>query len=482
MQSSKQEPTLYDLIKNGINSNDNDGRSPLMIALDNKQFDRANILISLGADLFCKDKKGRIPLDVIRNNGNTKLIISTIQSGISADLLLSPSRITPDFLHQHPELYKIISDKQIDISSLPKATILALQTTSDDAISKLQDFFQNGGDVNTKDINGNTLLMHTCSNNNSQNTLRYLIEQVADINASNNKGETALICASKNNCKDNIKLLLENNAKTDIQDKDGNTALMHAVYNDCYDAVKLLNNYGADATTTNNKGENILIAAVNNNSINSFNYILEELTENNQTKEQHNITDEKNSIEQNSEQHLQPIGKQINIDHQDNDGNSALMHAISKGNIPFARKLIEHNANLTLTNAANEDLLIIAAKQEKKEIMDFVIQNCVDFNEDNDNIPNAKLPTTKHISSPKSQSSSKKITITSKNVSYILEYAQKSNNQTLLNTVNRLTPSSHLSTSTSPTDEQNKTPHQNVAQLNDIRINNLRKRILSRSY
>ena len=90
--------SLHDLLKNGINSVDKQGRSPVIVALDNGLFDRAEAIISIGANIHISDNKGRTPIDMIRESGNTKLIVSLIKRGVSVNSVLSPSKITPEFL------------------------------------------------------------------------------------------------------------------------------------------------------------------------------------------------------------------------------------------------------------------------------------------------------------------------------------------------------------------------------------------------
>ncbi|AZL89591.1 ankyrin repeat protein [Megavirus baoshan] len=104
------------------------------------------------------------------------------------------------------------------------------------------------------------------TNNGYQNISDYLKHEKnhQQINAKNEKGQTALMIASLNlNCWSStktIKLLLQNGADINLQDNKGLTALMFACkylneFNNI-EIIKLLLEYGADLNIQDNKGKN----------------------------------------------------------------------------------------------------------------------------------------------------------------------------------------------------------------------------------
>lgn len=95
------------------------------------------------------------------------------------------------------------------------------------------------GVINNPNRNGQTAL-HLAALNGYARVVQLLVEYGADVNATNNKGETPLMVAVQNSHKESnkqdrpngafnqtIQLLLENGADINAQDKNGKTALMH---------------------------------------------------------------------------------------------------------------------------------------------------------------------------------------------------------------------------------------------------------------
>ena len=82
--------------------------------------------------------------------------------------------------------------------------------------------------IDTRDRYGNTALIEAAQKNNRERA-KLLIESGADINAQNDRGETALIEAAKKHHVDMVKLLVDHQAKLNIQDSRGDTALTRAI-------------------------------------------------------------------------------------------------------------------------------------------------------------------------------------------------------------------------------------------------------------
>ena len=94
--------------------------------------------------------------------------------------------------------------------------------------------------------------------------VRQLIDSGADVNARNDKDQTALHCAAKAGFADIAALLVDSGAAVDAQDGEGATPLALALRSSVKDAsklhavVKTLRNAGADANRTDNKGRSPL--------------------------------------------------------------------------------------------------------------------------------------------------------------------------------------------------------------------------------
>ena len=109
----------------------------------------------------------------------------------------------------------------------------------------------NGGNVNYKDIYGNTAI-HKASSNGRLKIVRLLINRGANINTKTNGGYTALMTATINDHKEIVSLLIENNAYINEKNHYGDTALYFAC---CYghnEIVQLLLRKGANPNVKTN--------------------------------------------------------------------------------------------------------------------------------------------------------------------------------------------------------------------------------------
>jgi len=111
-------------------------------------------------------------------------------------------------------------------------------------IKKVTLLLENGADVNTKDNDGWTPLMHAAEKGHKE-VVELLIEKGADVNIQDEDGWTALMFASQNGHKEVVELLIEKGADVNAKDYFGLTALMFAEGMGHKEIVKLLKSYGA---------------------------------------------------------------------------------------------------------------------------------------------------------------------------------------------------------------------------------------------
>jgi hypothetical protein len=109
-------------------------------------------------------------------------------------------------------------------------------------------------DPNELDNNGNTALWYI---RDRLDILRLLIDNGADLNLQNRKGETILHGAVLSGVKKMVPILLEAGANPNIQDSEGYTALHDSVSNMTPDPdiINLLLEYGANPNIRNDDGE-----------------------------------------------------------------------------------------------------------------------------------------------------------------------------------------------------------------------------------
>ena len=95
--------------------------------------------------------------------------------------------------------------------------------------------------------------------------VKVLLEKGADVNAKNDKDDTALMLLTAKEVTDIeiVKWLLEAGADVNAKNQYGNTALIWATKNGYTEIVELLLEYGADVSIKNNKDEDALDFALN---------------------------------------------------------------------------------------------------------------------------------------------------------------------------------------------------------------------------
>ena len=131
---------------------------------------------------------------------------------------------------------------------------------------EVEDCLQWGADVNETDDNGNTPL-HWAGYNENPEIAIALLDAGADVNATNNVGSTPLLMASSNENPDVAIALLDAGADVNATNNVGSTPLLMASSNENPDVAIALLDAGADVDATNNDGSTPLhwAAAFNEN-------------------------------------------------------------------------------------------------------------------------------------------------------------------------------------------------------------------------
>lgn len=120
-------------------------------------------------------------------------------------------------------------------------------------LTKIRCLINNGININTKDKDGWTALMH--ATDNGDNTIvRLLIELGADLDIQNDDGQTALINATFINAIVIAKILIKKGANVNVKDNEGQTALMMAALSNAKEIGELLVLEGADVFAVDKLG------------------------------------------------------------------------------------------------------------------------------------------------------------------------------------------------------------------------------------
>lgn len=141
---------------------------------------------------------------------------------------------------------------------------LVLRTRNEPKLNNLIQYFDIE-EINRKDINGNSALMHVCKNYflSSIETVKLLVKHGADVNIQNDEGFTALMFAACwcTDSTDVIDFLLKY-SDVNIQDNDYNTAFMYACKYNTLSSVKLFLEYDININLKNKSQCNAFMFAV----------------------------------------------------------------------------------------------------------------------------------------------------------------------------------------------------------------------------
>lgn len=191
--------------------------------------------------------------------------------------------------------------------------------------------------VDAQDNKNNTALIFA-SRSGHLNVVDALVRAEANLNLKNDDGNTALIYASLGNL-DIVNALIDAGADLDLQNNDGDTALIEASSFENVDNVNALIRAGANPNLQNDDGDTALIKASGNGFLGIVNAL---------------------------------IDAGSNLDLQNDDNNTALILASAYGYFNIVNALVEAGANINIRNLDNMNALNVA---EDEDIVDLLRQD-----------------------------------------------------------------------------------------------------------
>ncbi|MDD5454971.1 MAG: ankyrin repeat domain-containing protein [Candidatus Ratteibacteria bacterium] len=211
-------------------------------ALTGGNKEQVRTLLDKGADINTKDKiSGDTALMWAALVGRIDIVKFLIDNGADVNIknnvgntaLMEAALNTPVYL-----AISMVKDTNMEDEILGDTRIMAFQKVYADIVKLL---IENGADINAKDNKGNTALM-MASITGQTDTVKLLIDKGTDVNAKNNNGITALMLASGTNT---VKLLIEKGADVNIKANDSYTALKIASERGDTAIIELLKQAGA---------------------------------------------------------------------------------------------------------------------------------------------------------------------------------------------------------------------------------------------
>eukprot|EP01125_Pyxidicula_operculata_P006186 TRINITY_DN2153_c1_g1_i1.p1 TRINITY_DN2153_c1_g1~~TRINITY_DN2153_c1_g1_i1.p1 ORF type:complete len:1534 (-),score=299.24 TRINITY_DN2153_c1_g1_i1:296-4588(-) len=360
---AKADPNLMDLNK----------ATPLNICCCFNYVDVAIELLKASAKVNQQDKFGYSPLHNACAGGFANMVKVLLEHKADVEQTRGNNELTPlhhASKHGHLPIIEILLDHgvKVEVGKNKKPLHYSAKFGWTKCAAYL---IEHGADVNSKDKHDSVPLHHAATSG-SLDICKLLIKKSADIESLNNKKYSPLMIAASSGNSQCVKLFINLKAKVDNISVDGetalylaassghlstvkqllyhseadvnipcgpvgNTALHAACYNGYLDIMKVICRHKASSYLKNKEGISVLIASLA--SYKCTEYLL---------------------------------SRNVPIDEVDNEGKSALYHAIEKQFFKVAYLLIEKGADVTLCDKKGVKALDLVPSQYKDFIIDAV--------------------------------------------------------------------------------------------------------------
>jgi hypothetical protein len=148
-------------------------------------------------------------------------------------------------LNGNREMVQLLLSMGADVNAKDKRGQTPLMMLDGDATADLVwDLINAGAKVNLRDKDGDTALTQMADKNNVE-VLRTLLEAGAKVDTRNNAGKTALILAASEGLVNNVRVLINAGADINARDNDGKSALAVAIEEGHKPVIRLLRSLGA---------------------------------------------------------------------------------------------------------------------------------------------------------------------------------------------------------------------------------------------
>ena len=305
------------------------GWTALMAASTSGKTTLVKYLISRGANVKVKLEKGETTLiQSAQSDDNQEIVEALLKAGVETD-----------------------AQTKEGLTALMRFAWMKQST----AVKSLLDA---GANPKIKNENGWTAFYFACSHGNDEKIVKYLLAAGANPNEKYAKGQTPLMWTGWGERAENFKALIAAGADVNAKDNDGKTPLMISSARFFQNEVKLLLDAKADVKAKDKKGWNALMFA----SKSVF------------RRDEFGAHGDGMIVWLGATKIIeQLISAGIDVNAQNNDGETALMLAIKAGNAHFAETLLAKGANPNIKNKAGKTAGDYADKNYNKR-RDFLLK------------------------------------------------------------------------------------------------------------
>ncbi|MDO4220586.1 MAG: ankyrin repeat domain-containing protein [Akkermansia sp.] len=393
---------LLAVCKEGINTFNSKGETPLLVALRMHREDIARMLVEAGADVNAKNNDNRNAVDVARAEGMHDLGRELVKRGGMPHLyhtLMDMSRDgraeslkkildeTPDVdLEMHDAKGKtalihaaesgqlatmqvlLDAGARVDACDRVKMTPLLYAALEGhvEAVKLLQ---KHGASIKERSSNGWTPLLVAAGRRQVEMEL-YLLEQGVDVNLFNNDGETAMIIGAANDQTALVSALIERGADMEAVDNYGWTALMVAAAYGQVGVLGILANAGADLERQDANGWTAALCAASADSVEGMHLLVQHGANLN-----HTDAEKRSALviaaELGHEKMVRYLveGCRMPLDAADDHGWTPLMHAAALGRERVVEFLLRSGADATLKSNQGETAYCLARLRGEQGVL-----------------------------------------------------------------------------------------------------------------
>ena len=224
------------------------------------------LIIDLGADVNATNHENATALMLAIEKGNADVINILINAGAS---MAVENAVGNTWIHYavsgdcDMEVLQSVIHRGADVNATNKQNVTALMLASQmgnlDAMNVL---LSAGANHTTANANGDTWIHYAIYGDCSKEVLQLIIDEGADVNATNNENVTALMLASKKGNINAMNVLITAGADQTIEDADGNQWIHCAVHEYCTkEVLQLIIDLGADVNARNKQNITALMLA-----------------------------------------------------------------------------------------------------------------------------------------------------------------------------------------------------------------------------
>lgn len=347
--------------------------------------------IKAGANVNQTTTEGKTPMMyAAQYNPNPEVLKVLYQAGALVNAMTKDGWTALMFaVKYNPNVY--VTDTLLDLN----ANYNAMNNDGDTALLmavKQKSFLlvkmltQTGANVNVKDRSGLTPLMLSIHLNAGYDMVKMILNAGANPNIKDAYGLTALVHEiRKSECDLRIiEALLKEGADVNIRSASGMTPLMYALDRTGGDLqiVQLLINHGVDIHAKDNSGRNAFLYAVKTGNLTIIRRLIHIGARVNTVDNQG-----QNALIIAVNQRVSPevmdflLSCDITLDHQDQEGWSALMYAAKLKSRDIIKLLLKAGADVDRQNGAGETALIIAVMNRgNAELIDLFVSYDADVN------------------------------------------------------------------------------------------------------